>query len=969
MRTQSLTLALIASLGAAACDDPTVREYEVQHNGIIQGTVFYQRGTERGNVIVLLFRASDLPPPTGSGRPINFVVVPQAAMFGDAPPGVAGDFTAPFTMPVVPPGEYQIRAFLDADGDFNPLYDLTGQGTAGDVGGGYVDTATRKFINFTVEADQVVQSGVLVVLAQTFPLERPSFAVTSSTGMLLFDPTYAVPLRAPASLTLVSRPITDRTEVQMDPGKSGFLVTYADDDGDRVPDDANGDHLPDLYPRVLLRRIKTPDDQRNLIVPLIINPLPFADALASAASSSVTRRLDLIVPPAAVEIVGTTRTVLPAAPPGEYEVVVISGTGQTWSIPNNLDVVQPMGMDPTQSVRVRLTAGAAPPGGALRGRLEVDTTSVAPGYVIAFRAADPPPPAGTGRPVALATVVTSTLTQSGRSGEFVLRGLPPDNYILSGLYDLDGDFSPLVPILAQPTAGDMVGAYAGVLQVGLEPSNEEVILRIGTRLPVERPAFAIVNAPVRLSRRPIPQSFEIERHPIAALGMDPARTRFLVSFSSNPPTDVDTDHLPDLYPRVILTRMIDGPAPERAIDDPERIIIPGIVEPLPFLTAVTNGVPLVPADRLRIIVPPVAFKVGPTGSRTPVSPTPAGRYRVNVLSPTGQTWSVPSEANTAFGRFGKASADASQGQYIEVLADPIPLGVISGEVDTSGAPLTGDFRVVVFAFSVTALPPPQGTGRPLASAVLTPGAFMNGRAPYRLTGLPQGRYQVRAFLDANGDFTPWYDTMNQPDTGDVPGVHLSGAAPGEVEVSMAGTEVTGRTVTLLPSQAFTHDRPVFTMVDGATISRTTGGAVRIEGVTSSTEVLDATGRFVVVPRDPALGTVYPQVIAELLDPTDPTNQRTAPMRVIIPGSVDPAQVGIDPQDPQALAVVSALTVAFPPIGIDPSTGMPVGPPPVGRYRVTVIHRSGQTWSIPNELQRATGDPLAISQARFLTVTE
>ncbi len=971
MRTPSrhaLTfIGALTALIAASCGEPTVREYEVQRNGIIKGTVIYPAGTARGNVIVLLFRSDNLPPPTGSGRPVNFVVVPQEAMFGDALPGVAGDFTAPFTMPVVPPGQYQLRAFLDADGDFNPLYDLTGQATAGDVGGGYVNAA-RKFVDFTVEANQVVQSGVLVGLAQTFPLERPSFAVTSSTGAILLDPTYAVPLRAPASLTLVSRPITDRTEVQMDPGKSGFLVTYADDDGNMEPDDVNGDQLDDLYPRVLLRRIKTPDDQRNIIVPLIIDPLPFADALA-ASSSSVTRRLDLIVPPAAVDIVDGVRTVLPAAPPGEYEVVVISSTGQTWSIPNNLDVVQPMGTDPTQQVRVLLTPGAAPPGGALRGRLEVASTTVAPAYVIAFRAADPPPPAGTGRPVALASVVASEETPSGRAGEFVLRGLPPDNYILSGLYDLDHDFSPLVSILAQPTAGDIVGASPDVHPVGLEPSTEAITLRIGTVLPVERPAFALVDAPVRLSRRPVPQAFEIERHLIAGLDMDPARTRFLVSLSSNPPSDADTDHLPDLLPRVILTRMVDGPVPEKAVDDPERIIVPGIVEPLPFLAAVTNGVALVPAERLRVIVPPVAFKLGPTGSRTPVVPTPAGRYRVNVLSPTGQTWSVPSEANTALGRFGKPNADPTQAQYVEILADPIPLGVISGEVDSNGATLAGDYRVVVLAFSTSALPPPLGTGRPLASAVLTPAAFNNGRAPYRLAGLPQGRYQIRAFLDANASFTPWYDSLNQPDAGDVPGVHLSGAQPGEVEVSMAGTEVTGRVVTLLPSQAFTHDRPVFTLTDGATLSRTQGGAVRLDGVISSSEVLAATGRFVVVPRNPAAGTVFPQVIAELLDPTDPTHQRTAPMRVIIPGNVDPTQVGIDPTDPQALAVVAALTVTFPPIGIDPTTGTPIGPPPAGRYRITVIHASGQTWSVPNELQRATGDPLAISQARYLTVTD
>ena len=969
-----LSTLLVAGLvaGAIACDEPTLREYEPQ-NGLIRGTVFYQRGTERGNVIVLLFRATELPPPTGSGRPVNFVVVPQRDLFGDSAAGVVGDFTAPFTIPAVPAGRYQIRAFLDADGDFNPLYDLTGQASAGDVGGGYVDTATRRFIEFEVKTNQVVESGVLVVLAQPFPLERPAFAVTSSTGVVQLEPAYDVPLRAPASLTLVSHPI-NRTEIRMAPERSGFLVGYADDDGNGVPDDVNADGLADLYPRVLLRRIKDADDQRTLIVPLIINPLPFQDALAVAGApkvgtASVTRRLDLIVPPAAVEVTAAGRVVLPAAPPGRYEVVVISSTGQTWQIPNNLDVVQPSATDPTQQVSVELRAGPPLPEGEIRGRLEVDTTSVAPGYVIAFRAADPPPPAGTGRPVALASVITSTRTATGLSGEFVLRGLPPDLYILSALYDLDRDFSPLVSIVAQPSAGDLLGAHPSAVQVGLGPATEQPVIRATRVVPVERPAFAITGGTVRLTRRPTPQAFEVERHPIEALKQDQARTRFLVSLAGTPPPDVDGDHFPDLYPRVLLTRMVDGPAPERAIDDPERIIIPGIVEPLPFLTALGAGAPLVPADKLRVIVPPIAFRVSSTGARTPISPIPAGRYRVNVLSPTGQTWSVPSDANTAFARLGKPTADATQGQYVEVMNDAVPGGVITGEVETSGLPLVGDFRVVVFAFSTSALPPPAGTGRPFAVAVLSPDAFSGTRAAYRLAGLPTGRYQVRAFFDRNGNFTPWFDTLSQPDTGDVPGVYLDGAAPGEVVVDALGAPVEGRLVTLIPPQAFTHDRPVSTLPAGTSISRQTGGLVRLEALSSTTDVLQATGRFVVVPRDPAQGTVYPQIIAELLDPMDPTHLRTAATRVIIPGLVDPAQVGIDPMDPQALAVVSVLDVTFPPVGIDPTTGMSVGRPPAGLYRINVIHRSGQTWSFPNELSRATGDVLAGTQGRFLTVME
>jgi hypothetical protein len=44
-------------------------------------------------------------------------------------------------------------------------------------------------------------------------------------------------------------------------------------------------------------------------------------------------------------------------------------------------------------------------------------------------------------------------------------------------------------------------------------------------------------------------------------------------------------------------------------------------------------------------------------------------------------------------------------------------------------------------------------------------------------------------------------------------------------------------------------------------------------------------------------------------------------------------------------------------------------PPLGKYRVTLIAQTGQTWSVPNELGYAAGDPLAASQAAVLSVEE
>src|SRR5262249_8038933 len=155
-------------------------------------------------------------PPQGTGRPVNFVVVSRAALFGDSPDGRVGDFSAPFTIPTVQPGAYTIRAFLDASGTFNPFSDYLNQPTAGDVARGAIDGATLESQRIPVAAGQVNQHSVLVTLGLPIPVERPVFAIGSTT-------TFQLPLGGAASLTLLSHPI-QRPLFRMDPARSQFLV-------------------------------------------------------------------------------------------------------------------------------------------------------------------------------------------------------------------------------------------------------------------------------------------------------------------------------------------------------------------------------------------------------------------------------------------------------------------------------------------------------------------------------------------------------------------------------------------------------------------------------------------------------------------------------------------------------------------------------------------------------------------------
>src|SRR5437762_5500567 len=143
-----------------------------------------------------------------------------------------------------------------------------------------------------------------------------------------------------------------RTYVKMDPLKTAFLVQYIDEDGDRKPDDQNGDHLPDVYPKVLLRRIDpAPDANGSIIIPGIIDPFPYMDQLATRGSA-ITQKLDVILPPVSVLHGPAGDTIMPGVPAGSYEVNLIEGTGQTWTLPNRIDQFDPgTSPDPSQQDR------------------------------------------------------------------------------------------------------------------------------------------------------------------------------------------------------------------------------------------------------------------------------------------------------------------------------------------------------------------------------------------------------------------------------------------------------------------------------------------------------------------------------------------------------------------------------------------------------------------------------------------
>jgi hypothetical protein len=363
----------------------------------IEGQVVVQ-GRVRGNALVLLYDAERPPPPQGTGRPVSFTVIPQERLFGPADPSSAGPFTAPYTVRLVAPGRYLVRGFIDADTcltgaqpchtpDFIPWYTVTGEPNAGDMGGAAVDPVTRapRVLELSENADGTLPAltGVNVLFgdASILPVDRPVFWVDSPSR---FERTASVK-------QLELKPLQIHEGV-VDQRPAALLVRFVDENVDGLPDDANGDSVPDLWPRVVVRKLAEGeklteaqrladenDLDRNGILdaegaehPRMEGPgdgLPDLVVLAAGLDTTVINAMRKPdgslnmnpVPVASLRVNVQARAYdarnpqqpqpLRAVPAGRYALTLIQFTGQTWRVPNELapKVASPYGLPGVES--------------------------------------------------------------------------------------------------------------------------------------------------------------------------------------------------------------------------------------------------------------------------------------------------------------------------------------------------------------------------------------------------------------------------------------------------------------------------------------------------------------------------------------------------------------------------------------------------------------------------------------------
>ena len=1003
-----------AVLSALACSKPPVAPGLDQicdggtcdAPGVIQGNLVYS-GPARGDGILFLFDTQSLPPPDGNGQSaVAIARIPAATLFGNAPAGSIGPFSGPYIFTQVPPGRsYQVRAFIDATGDFDPFFDFTQQPRAGDPAGGHGELVNGqpRLVAVPVTAGKAL-TDINVALTEVVPYDPPSFVLTSGSQTL--DVSIDRPVRLQLSTT--------RLDAQNASFANAHFGVELDRDAQGNRQSTAGDGLDDVFPRVFLRQIALKDGtpvapNDAAIVPCRAIALPILPALVQLAPGAVPLArdtLDLLVEPLAVKAADLSP--LPKIPPGTYQVIVIEKSGQVWTLPNELGDPARAGTRyyaASQAETVTFVDKVTLPAGGVSGNVVFhgDPSIKSGNIIVQAYAALPfaPPPLGAAQPARVQIIRASAVTKTsdGFTAPYRIDGLPPGNYLVQALDDVDGNFSPL-NLLATPTRGDLVGAVLdtstlrpAVIPVAGLTSGQDVTLS-PQPIPFDPPAFAIDPAtpaqmpadqvtPVRFGLRAQPNAFP------AGTVTAPHFAVQLVRDSGGAAVDADHDGIPDVWPRVFLVRL-DSSDPtgltQYSSGTPRQTltqVIPAAIDPTPFLTALQpqpgmNPPPVI-TDHLTVIVRPTLLDAtNPLVAPQRLPSLQPGAYKIVLVEQTGQIWQIPNEAGSAAldpSVVCAASASTcapgtlktqSQSQAFQVglPAHPIYSGAIAGTLTATATPAAA----YLFAYPVTALPP---FGKPVSADFHLGAEFSGGAVGYVLPDLPTGDYLVVAVADTRGDFaaSPALFAL-------APGAGTLLASPQTVHVGTA--LVTG--VNLVAGSA-APARPSFQIVDGAGSPLTADASVTFAGASKSSlriapaVVLSAkvaplapdTAAYFLFACDGTGTPIAASLGVELLEVADPAG--LAPeldpatfLATVVPAAVDQAQFSAGSCAPGGFLPVTG------PVKVNLNNGSAkvdllnpaVAPTPValvpGRYALLVSSLAKQVWRVPNELQPALIDP-------------
>ena len=305
-----------------------------------------------GAVAVLVFAADDPPPPIGTGQPVTFATLPPDAFTGSPTTGMQ---SAAFAIGNLDDGDYLLSALMDVDGNFHPTVGALAGASCGDWSGFHItDLETRTPAVVSVQ-DGALVDDITIVVDTEYTLGRPAHYVPSGQ---VIDRQIAID--DPEELqTFELRAIGIQSSILAvaEPGDAcGASIPYyvVDADGDGLPDPhpdyPDEDALMDIWPKVYLVYQGELQADGTLVNDLeegeayaglgVVHPAYFGLGLAPVNTFLALEEATVVWLPGALHILpdGSEETITDPLqiPAGLYGVTLVSITGQTWSVPNEL---------------------------------------------------------------------------------------------------------------------------------------------------------------------------------------------------------------------------------------------------------------------------------------------------------------------------------------------------------------------------------------------------------------------------------------------------------------------------------------------------------------------------------------------------------------------------------------------------------------------------------------------------------
>ena len=957
-----------------------------------------------GPTYVFRYDCADPPPPVGTGRPVDFLVLPDDSY-------TSGE--AAFVFPSVPASTCALlTGFVDKDRDFSPFVSIGNQVTAGDL----ATNAATVSVEAAIAGSDLIPPVEDVLLEATIvvPLDRPAFTITDLTGEPggRLDVGPAVGTTPNSYVRLETRSVDSRlTDVD---APVFTVVLEADSDGNGWPDDLNADGAPDVrWPRVLFVRVDDTDAtgmtqaEGPIVLPGVVLPLDTNDAFDVQTNLLLASKLadlpfdgEQVLPQTAITVVVpplivtdlATRTTAPieqlrdtgANVLGDYQIVVMNSTGQTWTVPNELQATD---ADQASLFTADAPAEPLPPTTLVAGTVTLTAEPGGDALVTMFDCAAPPPPAGTGSPIALSVIKEDSFV--GGVGSFAFGTVPADAcVIIAGYVDRDRDFDPFHSITKLPTLGDLL-LSSEIITVG--PAGDDglvapivdVALVEGVEVPLEHPAFTVreyADEPPTMSR-----AAELGATETVFMNLDATSHASPFTNAEDPlftlvfapdadgdgmADDNNGDSVPDvLWPRVLLLR-IDPDDASGLTSAAGPTVLPGVVLPLdpgdptnpttnlalawslqglPF-----DGASVFPQASLRVAVPGVIVTDLATASTSPIEAVAAagvavdGEYRIIVMNSTGQTWQIPNESQL----FDVAGQNA-RFTVTPPVVDAPPLGSVTGSIATADGSEPGG-STILFRFDCADPPPPEGAGRPLDFTILPASAWSGGSVDYFFGGLEPSTCQLlTGFIDRDDDWSGLYSTANQATSGDFAIGPLVVTVPDVDETSGLVPDLVGQD--LVAGLTVPLERPVFTMVSpagalvvptmtvGASPGTTESVFVELDAADADSPLCSATSPLFTLVFAPDLDgdgapddfngdglpdVLWPRVLARKLSGDDVAGiavDEVSP--IVLPGIIVPLDPA-DPFNPATNLVIQAAQAGVPFDGasVFPQTSLTVAVP-------------------------------------------